>query len=978
MTRKGRWVACLLAAATAACLVGPDAPAAAAEFVTPHTSFSPTGTAPADRSFGQDTDLCVLCHRTHGAEAAPITRKEELPLCYTCHGADGQGSSFAVQQDFLKSSIHVMDPTASAFGPSPKACSSCHNAHGDRDSTGAFYRKLLRSTEETTHLYGWGTQYSRGTEYCAACHATAPAPYSVDTTTYEATVHFSALADPASGTKIRCSVCHAPHGSDVAPLLAEQTNGATVTANDKTECYACHPIDLRSYDGSATYDGSVHGRAGGSYAGRAMSACQQCHDPHGARDIVGVLPRLTRYLEESVCYRCHGAAGPAADDLESWAPTAGASPRYEVLLSVTASPHAGSDADSRLAVLSQETSGAAPRELKGPYEVSADGGVLSVAAGDVDGDGLSEVVIGRLSVNELLIVRQAAAGGLVATQSVSTTSPADDLAVGDVTGDGRRDVVFVSRSAGRLSVYEWSAGTLSLTRSYETGGGLPSAVALGYVDGDARLDAVVANTASDTVALLLQNGSGSFDPAVTVATEASPTGVAIGDLDVPSTAEVASSNSASGSVSLFSWDGTALSVVGTYAVTSASGATPRDVVIGDVLGGYDGRELVVSLSHDTSQSGLDVFRCGATTAALTFVQEATTGVGARTWDVEIGDVDGDGAGEVVVGNGGTLFGSKPTFGVFDPATGTTLGLQSAYRVGGGQDGGGRARLEVADLGSLYPYRHDVAVTQRTHDSTETTVTPAARHVECADCHNPMTADTQTASAPDVPGALRGAYGMRVINHAAGSAPDYAPAQPAATEYEVCFKCHSGAAGQTGTRDISSLMNTANASFHPVEGAGTNTTIAAGAWVGSWGAASRTYCGDCHTRRPADPPVGPHLSSEPAILAGPYVGAGSSSEALCYGCHRFGAYYDADEATATPASRFYDGAYLTPQLHSFHLKGQGVDCRACHVVHGQAAVTRLLRDDIGFSFNPGLGPNGTGACTASGCHPASRSYQALYP
>jgi predicted CXXCH cytochrome family protein len=869
-----------------------------------------------------------------------------------------------------------MDPSASVFGPSPKVCSSCHNAHGDRDAAGAFYRKLLRSSEETTHLYGWGTQYFRGTAYCAACHATAPAGYSVDTTTYQSTVHYTDLPDPPSGTQVRCSVCHAPHGSDVAPLLSEQTSGAAVTGNDKSECYACHPVALRSFDGSATYNGSVHGRATGSFGGRVMSACQQCHDPHGARDLVGVLPRLTRYLEESLCYRCHAAAGPASDDLESWMPTAGASPRYEVVLSVTPTPHAG--ADSRLAVLSQETSGGAPRELKGPYEVAADGGVRSVAVGDVDGDGRSDAVIGRRSADELLIARQTAAGGLVATQSVTTTSPADDLAVGDVTGDGQRDVVFVSRAAGRVSVYEWSAGTLSLTRSYETGGALPSAVTLGYVDGGTRLDAVVANTASDTVGLLLQNGSGSFDPAVTVATEASPTGVAIGDLDVPSTAEVAASNSASDSVSLFSWSGADLSLVGTYAVTSASTATPRDVAIGDVLGGYDGRELVVSLSHDTSQSGLDIFRCQVTTAALTFVQEATTGVEARTWDVDVADVDADGSGEVVVGNGGTFLGSKPTLGVFDPATGTSLGLQRAYRVGGGQDGGGRARLAVGDLGSLYPYRHDVAVTQRTHDSTETFVAASARHVECPDCHDSMTADTQTASAPGVPGALKGAYGMRVINHAAGSAPDYAPAKPVATEYEVCFKCHSGAAGQSGVRDIASLMNTANASFHPVEGAGKNVTIGAGAWTGSWTVASRTYCGDCHTRRPAASPVGPHLSSEPAILAGPYVGAGSSSEAVCYGCHRYGAYYDADEATATPASRFYDGEYATPQLHSFHVKGNGLDCRACHVVHGQATVTRLLRDDVGFSFDPGSGPYGTGTCTASGCHAASRSYQALYP
>lgn len=952
------------------------APAGAELYDTPHGYYP------------SDSDICALCHRAHIGTAVSIGRREEVPLCYSCHGADGQGSNLNVQTAFQKASRHLIEPETSTFGPSPKTCSDCHNVHGDIDPEGtliwqrgvrvSYFPKLIRSRTNTIPPYWTGNEFHAREEYCGACHATAPEPLSIDTTLYRQTAHWTTgtgISDPPSGTRIRCMRCHVPHGSQVAPLLRPVTNGATVTANDRSQCYACHSA-LRALESTTAYAGSSHGEATGTSAGRDLSACQQCHDPHGAKDLDGYLPRFTRRLEERLCYGCHGPDGPAAADLETPVPASSASPRYEVLAAVTPEPPGAEDV--RVAVLSQETSGSAPRALRGPWEHPLATGARSLGIGDFDGDGAAEVVAGKRSTTALSVLRQSAVSGLVPGPSVDTTSFADDLAVADVTGDSTSDVVFVSRADAVLSVYTWQGGVLDIQRSYPSGGVAPSGLAIGDINGDGARDVAVVNAGSDNLAVFYQGPGGTLiSPPDTFAAESSPTGAAIGDIDDDGDAEVVVANGEADSVKVWTWTGATLSSVATYAVQSVSGARPRDVAIGPLLAGYPGREVAVSLWHETSQSGVNVFR-SAGGGALSFVEEATTGVGARSWDIGVADIDGDGGAELAVADAGTRTAAPPSVSVF-PGGAITLGARRGYALGGTQDGGTRMRLAVGDVGSLYPYRHAAEAVGRSHESTEVTVAVAARHAECVDCHNTHVADTSTASAPDTPGPLKGAWGIAVANGGAGGEPGYSTARPVQREYEVCFKCHSGLAGQTGARDLALLLNPANASYHPVEASGANATIAAAAWTGSWSAASRTYCSDCHGAYGVYPAAGPHFSTAPSILRGPYIGAADRVAGACYQCHNPDVYYLGVESIAVPASRFFDTGYPTPQLHSLHLKDRGMDCRACHVPHGSPFVEHLLRDDLSFAHDATGGANGGGSCGPVGCHDtATKGYRAAYP
>jgi predicted CXXCH cytochrome family protein len=210
------------------------------------------------------------------------------------------------------------------------------------------------------------------------------------------------------------------------------------------------------------------------------------------------------------------------------------------------------------------------------------------------------------------------------------------------------------------------------------------------------------------------------------------------------------------------------------------------------------------------------------------------------------------------------------------------------------------------------YRHDVV---------------ADASLECSSCHNPhnatSTAPTQTTTGWTVSGAEAAVDGVTVTNGAAGSSPTYVLQdgtvghQPT-REYEVCLRCHTGAAvasnaGQPPSRyelDKGVELNPSNASYHPVEAQGTNQTAAmvlslAGSspykqWNFTTGSTVR--CVNCHgdpqklnvaSPPGADAALAPHASQYRGILIQNYRSRDlkSSNEsyaaadsALCLVCH----------------------------------------------------------------------------------------------
>ena len=340
-----------------------------------------------------------------------------------------------------------------------------------------------------------------------------------------------------------------------------------------------------------------------------------------------------------------------------------------------------------------------------------------------------------------------------------------------------------------------------------------------------------------------------------------------------------------------------------------------------------------------------------------------------------------------------------------------------------------AAVPPNDPATRSTYRHDALASSDHVSATANEFGGISnRHSQCADCHNShiatSTASVQTTTGWTISGRQASISGVAAANGAAGTAPTYtlfggtAGSQPT-REYEICFKCHSGWTelpsnlGQPPSRqalDKAIEFNPSNASYHPVEAAGTNGTAAmADSLAGTspykqWNftTASTVRCVNCHgdprAFDAANPPaagadLAPHASEYRGILlqhyrdrelkpsTEPYAAA---DFALCYLCH-------AEEPFLNQTS---DATNF--RLHAEHLAGIGGEgnggtnidlagagegnalCSECHFrIHSTAlrvgtqdAYPRLV------NFAPNVGPRfgtltwdvgtGGGSCTLV-CH-----------
>jgi hypothetical protein len=217
--------------------------------------------------------------------------------------------------------------------------------------------------------------------------------------------------------------------------------------------------------------------------------------------------------------------------------------------------------------------------------------------------------------------------------SNSACAPADVDEDGDIDVD---DFSFVSARLGQA--YPW---TLYPIPSF-IAGEWPVSVTSGDIDGDGALDLVVANSASDDISLLLGHGDGGFQEQQRYAVGVSPGSVALGDVNGDGALDVVVANEDSDDISLLLGRGDGgFQEQQRYAV----GSRPESVALGDVNG--DGAlDAVVSNYYSFDISLLLGRGDGG------FQEQQRFAVGSRPMSVALGDVNGDGALDLVVANCG--------------------------------------------------------------------------------------------------------------------------------------------------------------------------------------------------------------------------------------------------------------------------------------------------------------------------------------
>ena len=304
------------------------------------------------------------------------------------------------------------------------------------------------------------------------------------------------------------------------------------------------------------------------------------------------------------------------------------------------------------------------------------------------------------------------------------------VAIGDLDGDGKLDLAVANNSSASVSVFRNTytagiidAGCFAAKVDFTTGEN-PRSLAIGDLDGDGKPDLVVVNSNSASVSIFRNTSivgtidAGSFAAKVDFTTGTLPRSVAIGDLDGDGKPDLAVANYSSASVSVFRNTSTAGTIdVGSFAakVDFTTGSYPQSVAIGDLDG--DGKPDLVTANN--SSSSVSVFRntsMAGTIDAGSFAAKVDFTVGAESYSVAIGDLDGDGKPDLVTVNSPlssavSILRNISTAGIInsgsfaakvDFTTGDIYFSTDPYSVAiGDLDGDGKPDLAVANYSSSY-------------------------------------------------------------------------------------------------------------------------------------------------------------------------------------------------------------------------------------------------------------------------------------
>jgi predicted CXXCH cytochrome family protein len=227
--------------------------------------------------------------------------------------------------------------------------------------------------------------------------------------------------------------------------------------------------------------------------------------------------------------------------------------------------------------------------------------------------------------------------------------------------------------------------------------------------------------------------------------------------------------------------------------------------------------------------------------------------------------------------------------------------------------------------------HPVITTGDRHDAAEDLINPP-RHVACVDCHNPHAVQASPPGSLHAPGSLVGVKGV----NSQGSLVN-----PITREFELCYRCHADSVGRAPaavSRHVPQTnkrlqFSTGNASFHPVETVGRNSSVPS--LIAPWTASSLVTCTDCHANNQGPGaggtgPRGPHGSAFSPILERQLITADNQPEseaayALCYKCH-------------SRSSILNDESY---KGHRKHIVDERTACSTCHDSHGVQGATHLI-------------------------------------
>lgn len=181
----------------------------------------------------------------------------------------------------------------------------------------------------------------------------------------------------------------------------------------------------------------------------------------------------------------------------------------------------------------------------------------SVATGDVDGDGIDEIVVTYFSTNQVEIFKQTSPNQFTSLGIYSVGRNPTAVAVGPLQGTNtqNQDIAVTNFTDNTVSVLlnngPSSPGTFQQNAVNYAVQNAPLSLVITDLNNDGIQDIAVANQASSTVSLLINKGNGTFNPAVNQNANSGPVSITAGNFYSPGSIGLGVANSTGGYFTVF-------------------------------------------------------------------------------------------------------------------------------------------------------------------------------------------------------------------------------------------------------------------------------------------------------------------------------------------------------------------------------------------------------------------------------------------